>query len=306
MTGPGRAERTRLRSGAPRPTSRLGRAVARVSDDPRARAIREVLDEYSEIAGDLLAFALALRALVGFLLLVLLLAALLGYLTDDPSFRASVLSRVAEALPGLELPVQDTLRGLSAGRTLLSILGLLGLFWSAGGIYGSLDDAMRRVFPGGPQRNLVVRWILGLVAVVLVLGSVAAMLVLGAAWSAIEGNVVAPGDVVLWRLVGPLGSAAIASLAVLAIFRLVPTAPPSVRDALPPSIAAGVAIALMTAAYALVAPRLVGALAVFGAIAAVIGTLLWLAWLFRVVLVAGVWAARRRDASKPEPAPAST
>lgn len=299
MTEPGRGERTRLRSSQPRPPSRAARAIERVTDDPRARAVREVLDEYAEIGGDLLASALALRALVGFLLLLLLLAAVLGYLTDDPSIRASVVARVAQALPGLEVPVQDALGGLQAGRTLLSIVGVLGLFWSAGGIYGSLDDAMRRVFPGGPQRNLLVRWALGLVAVVLILGSVAAMLALGAAWSAIEAEVT-PGDVVLWRLASPLGSAVIASLAVLAIFRLVPTAPPSVREALPPAVAAGVVIALMTAAYALVAPRLVGALAVFGAIAAVIGTLLWLAWLFRIVLLTGVWAARRRDASKAE------
>lgn len=300
MTGPGRAERSRLRSSQPRPPSRAARLIGRISDEPAARAAREILDEYAEIGGDLLASALALRALVGFLLLLLLLAAVLGYLIDDPSFRASVVAQVAQALPGLEVPVQDALRGLGAGRTLLSILGVLGLFWSAGGIFGSLDDAMRRVFPGGQQRNLVVRWVLGLVAVVLVLGSVAAMLALGAAWSAIEAEVTKPGDVVLWRLASPLASAAIASLAVLAVFRLVPTAPPSVRDALPPAVTAGVAIALMTAAYALVAPRLVGALAVFGAIAAVIGTLLWLAWLFRVVLMTGVWAARRRDATNAE------
>jgi uncharacterized BrkB/YihY/UPF0761 family membrane protein len=217
-----------------------------------------------------------------------------GFLSGDAAFRDRVVRTVAQALPGLDLPVEDALRALTATSPLLSVVGMLGLIWSAGGIYGSLDNTMRRVFPGGGQRSVFVRWWRGFAAVGVILVAIGAVVALGAVWSVIEARVTDAG-VVPWRLAGPVVTAVLASAAVLATFRLVPTAPPSVRAAALPSVCAGIVIAAMTAAYALIAPRLVGALSVFGAIAAVIGTLLWLSWLFRVVIFAGVWAARRRD-----------
>ena len=294
MTGPGRAARTRLRQLEPRRTSRLAGTVERIAGETRARGVREVLDEYSEIGGDLLASALALRSLLGFMVLLLLLAAFVGFLSGDAAFRDRVIGGVASAVPGLDLSVDAALRELVAGRTILSLIGVLGLTWSGAGIYGSLDDAMRRVFPGGRQRSLIVRRARGILAVLVFLVALGALAVLGATWAVIEAQVTGAGALT-WRVGGPVLTAVIASGAILATFRLVPTAPPSIRDAVLPAISAGLIVAVMTAAYALIAPRLVGALHVFGAIAAVIGTLLWLSWLFRVVIVAGVWAARRRD-----------
>ena len=56
-------------------------------------------------------------------------------------------------------------------------------------------------------------------------------------------------------------------LVVLAIYRLVPTAPPSLRAALPPAILAGVGIGLLTNLFGLLAPLLIGGLSGFGVIA---------------------------------------
>ncbi len=291
----GRAERARLRQLEPRRGSAFASAIRRVAGDRRAVELRDLFDEFSEIGGDLLAAALALRALVGFLVLLLLLAIAVGLLSGDPMVRAALLERAARLVPGLEEPVRSMLREFATGRATYSALALLGLAWTSGGVYGALDDALRRVFPGGRPRGMVERRLRGLLAVALIFVAVAALLALGAAWSAVEGDLL-PADRTLWRIANPGAGAVLASAAILAVYRLVPTAPPTLREAALPALVAGTVVAALTAAYALLAPRLVGALNVFGAVAAVIGTLLWLTWVFRVILLAGLWACRRRQA----------
>ena len=293
--GAGREDRARLRRLEPRAGSRLARLIARVGGDEHAVELRDLLDEFSEIGGDLLSAALALRALVGFLVTLLLLAVGVGVLSDDPTVRTAIVERAGGLVPGLEVPVRSMLRELSSGRATYSTLALLGLAWTTGGVYGALDDALRRVFPGGRPRGMVERRLRGLLAVALIFGSVAVLLVLGAVWSAVESHLL-PADVTAWRIANPVAGAVIASGVVLVVYRVVPTAPPTLREAGVPAFVAGTTVAVMTAAYALIAPRLVGALNVFGTVAAVIGTLLWLAWVFRVILMAGLWACRRRDA----------
>lgn len=291
---PGRELRARLRGLEPRRGSGAARFIERVAGDRRTAELRDLLDEFSEIGGDLLAAALALRALVGFLVLLLLLAVGVGILSDDPATRAAMVKRAAQFVPGLDASVSAMLSELSSGRATYSALAIAGLAWTTGGVYGTLDDALRRVFPGGRPRGLIERRARGMLAVVLIFGSVAALLLLSAAWSALEADLL-PADGIAWRIVSPIGGVAIASAVILVVYRLVPTAPPTVREAGIPAIVAGISVAAMTGAYALIAPRLVGALSVFGAVAAVIGTLLWLAWVFRVILLAGLWASRRRD-----------
>jgi uncharacterized BrkB/YihY/UPF0761 family membrane protein len=290
----GRELRARLRGLEPRRASGAARFIGRVAGDRRAVELRDLLDEFSEIGGDLLAAALALRALVGFLVILLLLAVGMGILSDDPATRAAIVQRAARLVPGLDTSVSAMLSELSGGRATYSVLAIAGLAWTTGGVYGTLDDALRRVFPGGRPRGLVERRTRGLLAVALIFGSVALLLLLSAAWSALEADLL-PADGIAWRIVSPIGGVAIASAVILVVYRLVPTAPPTVREAWIPAVIAGIAVTAMTATYALIAPRLVGALNVFGAVAAVIGTLLWLAWVFRVILLAGLWASRRRD-----------
>ena len=226
----GREDRARLRRLEPRPGSRLARLIARVAGDSYAVELRDLLDEYSEIGGDLLSAALALRALVGFLVTLLLLAVGVGVLSDDPTVRAAIVERASALVPGLEAPVQSMLHELSSGRATYSTLALLGLAWTTGGVYGALDDALRRVFPGGRPRGIVERRVRGTLAVALIFGSVVILLVLGAAWSAVEGHLLA-ADVTVWRVANPIIGAVITSGVVLLVYRLVPTAPPSMREA---------------------------------------------------------------------------
>ena len=88
---------------------------------------------------------------------------------------------------------------------------------------------------------------------------------------------------------------------VLAVYLLVPTAPPSVREALPPAIVAGVGIGLLTNLFSLLAPLLIGSLSGFGVIATVFGVLVWLNFSYQMLLYGAAWARLRRDHNRVRP-----
>jgi uncharacterized BrkB/YihY/UPF0761 family membrane protein len=82
---------------------------------------------------------------------------------------------------------------------------------------------------------------------------------------------------------------------VLAIYLLIPAAPPSWRAALPPAIVAGLGIGLLTQLFGILTPWLVGGLLAFGVIATVFAALIWLNFSYQILLYGAAWARIRRD-----------
>jgi uncharacterized BrkB/YihY/UPF0761 family membrane protein len=65
------------------------------------------------------------------------------------------------------------------------------------------------------------------------------------------------------------------------------------RALAPPALVAGLILAALTQLFVFIAPRLVGALSVFGGFAAVFATLVWLSWAFQVLLLGAAWVRER-------------
>jgi uncharacterized BrkB/YihY/UPF0761 family membrane protein len=84
-------------------------------------------------------------------------------------------------------------------------------------------------------------------------------------------------------------------LVALAVYKLVPTAPPSLRAALWPAIAAGIGIGLLTDLFSVLTPLLIGSLSGLGIIATVFGALVWLNFSYQILLYGAAWARVRRD-----------
>jgi len=84
---------------------------------------------------------------------------------------------------------------------------------------------------------------------------------------------------------------------VVTIYRLVPTAAPSLSAAGLPALAVGCGIWLAAQAYALLTPLLVGGLAVFGVFVSLFGLLIWLGWVSQLLLLGASWTRVRRDGS---------
>ena len=112
------------------------------------------------------------------------------------------------------------------------------------------------------------------------------------------------GDLAIWGYVVPLIALGVFVLVVLAVYKLVPTAPPTLSEALPPAIAAGIGIGVLTNLFSLLAPLLIGSLSGFGVIATVFGVLVWLNFSYQVLLYGAAWARLRRDRARARLRPA--
>jgi uncharacterized BrkB/YihY/UPF0761 family membrane protein len=261
--------------------------------------LQAVLARNEEAGGALLSAGLAFHALFALLPALLLLAGLAGWLIADPATRAALVGDLVRRLPPLAGPFEDVLDRLVSDRGTFTIVGLIGFAWGASNFYGSLDEAMARIFKGGPARGVVERRIRGVVGVGALIGAALASVIAGSARAYVEATLHAGGDVAFWQVAGPALTAVAQIVAVLIVYRVVPTAPPSWRNVWLPALVMGLAIALLTDVFTLLAPRLVGGLEAFGVLAALFGALIWLNYGFQLLLLGAAWAALRRD----EPVP---
>jgi len=137
------------------------------------------------------------------------------------------------------------------------------------------------------------------ILVTLIVGTIS----LSSLWALLDQLV---GGLLIWRYLAPLLAVAVMVVVVLAVYLLVPTAPPSVRAASLPAIAAGVGIGLLTNVFSLLAPLLIGGLSGFGVIATVFGALVWLNFSYQILLFGAAWACLRRDRERQRDALSAT
>jgi membrane protein len=270
--------------------------VARVLDLRPIRWLRPILDDYSAAGGGLLASGLAFDALFAALPAILLLVSVLGLLLGDPARVDQLIAALADRFPPLEAFFRLALAEFDAGAASFSVIGFVGLVWGSSRFYQSLEDAIARIFQGDPRRDRIQRGLRGVLSVLLLVGAVlAAGVLLQLAEEAGSGlPVVGRGSAIATSAIGSAaGTIALFAAAIAFIYRIVPTRTPSWRAVGPPAVAAGVAIGALTAAFALLAPRLIGSLRVYGAFVAVFAALIWLSWAAQALLIGAAWVHRR-------------
>jgi membrane protein len=270
---------------------RLAAARSWLTAQPLVVRVGAVMQLTDTAGGPLLAAALAFGTLFAIVPVLLLLSGVLGWLIDDPLQKQELLRQLVAAMPPLADLFDRSLSGAIAARGALSLVGIVGLLWASSNFYASLDEVMRRIF-GGPARGIVARRVRGVVAIVVLIGLVVATIALSGVFALVERTV---GQFVAWRWLALFVALGLTVLVVLAAYRLVPTEPPSLREALPPAIAAGLGIGLLTNLFSALAPLLIGGLAGFGVLATIFGALVWLNLCYQVLLYGAAWARYRRD-----------
>lgn len=246
----------------------------------------------NEAGATLFAAALAFGTMFAVIPLLLLLSGVIGWLVDDQVRRQALVEQFVGMFPPLADVFAASLNSAVAQRGALSIVGVIGLLWGASAFYGGLDEVMRRLFSGGGVRNELSRRVRGVITIVVLIGVMAGTVSLSGVWVLLDQLV---GGLLFWRYLAPALALAVMVLVVLSVYRLVPTAPPSLRAALPPAIVAGVGIGILTDVFSLLAPLLIGGLSGFGVIAAVFGALVWLNFSYQILLYGAAWARVRRD-----------
>lgn len=276
---------------------RIARLIEAIKGSTVVRRVTGVMEASNAAGAPLLATALAYTTMFAIIPGVILLAGVLGWLIEEPEVRAELLGQLVSYVPPLAPIFEDSLETLIRERGTLSIIGLLGLLWGASNFYAALDEVMRRLFPGGGVRGFVSVRARGAIAVLVLVALVVGTIALGGLWGFLQGTLASAlgglSGVLPFML--PVISIAVLSLVVLATYLWVPTAPPSVRAALPPAIVAGIGIGLLTNLFTVVAPLLVGGLSGFGVLTTVFAAFIWLNFTFQLLLWGAAWARYRRD-----------
>jgi membrane protein len=276
-------------------------AAERVLGWRRVATAREVVTRYGEAGGGLLAGGLTYAALFALLPLLLLLVALLGFLVDDPDRRAAIIDAIGTALPPLRDFLEASLGELIDGAPGFGAVGLVGLAWGSSRFYGALDDAFARIFAGAPKRGFVARTVRGIVSVGLILFVFLVALALTgvASWLAdgTHGRAVPLSDA--WGVVAPVLAVTVLVVGTLVVYRIVPARRVSWRAAVPPAVAAGASIGLLTQLFSYVAPRLIGTAAVFGTFVAVFAAMVWMSLSFQALLIGASWVRERLGPAGP-------
>ncbi len=265
---------------------------------PAVVELRAVLDAYDAAGGGLASGGLAYAALVALLPGLLLALTILGLLLPNLASREAVVTAIAAAVPPLEDVAREALAQVATGAVPTSILAVGALLWGSSRFYTSLDVAFARLERGGPSRGPFHRILRGLGVTVLVLLAPAVIVTAGALVDAVVALI--PGSGRLHGAVIALLDAASPVLALLlfplsagVVYRYLPAARIPVAALRLPALVAGLAMAVFTSLFGLVAPRLVGAAALYGAFVAVFALLAWLSIGFTILLLGAAWSVVR-------------
>ncbi len=263
---------------------------------PPVRWLQPIMDDYTEAGGGLLAAGLAFNSLFATLPAILLLISILGIVLRDQAAVDAVIRALSDQFPPLAAFFEIALSGFTAGAVSFSILGLIGLVWGSSRFYQSLDMAIARIFQGSRRRDPIQRGIRGVLSVLMLIGAVIAVVIL----REVLQNVAPDGPAVGFGrsfLASTIGSAVLTgvifTLAVAVVYRIVPTETPGWRAVIVPALAVGLALAVLTEIFALITPRLVGSLKVYGAFVAVFAAMIWLSYVAQAILLGAAWVHRR-------------
>jgi membrane protein len=277
-------------------TDLIGRLSARVLELPPVRWLKPILDDYSLAGGGLLASGVAFNSLFAILPAILLLISLLGFVLQDPVRLEQIVEALATEFPPLADFFRLAFAQFSAGAVSFGLIGLVGLVWGSSRFYQSLDEAIARIFHGSRQRDPIQRGLRGVLSVMLLIGAVLAVVYVVGWLDSRRSDLPVVGQLaeVARSAVGSaIGTVFVFSVAIGFIYRMVPTQTPRWAAIWRPALAVGFALAVLTGIFALITPRLVGSLRVYGAFVAVFAAMIWLSYVAQAILVGGAWVHRR-------------
>jgi membrane protein len=256
---------------------------------------RLVLPAYGRHASSQLAAAISYRVLFSIVPLVTLLIAVLDLVLPADT-RSDFVHWLFDTVPGdeIEQSVDRSLEQQGASASVVGLVALGFLLWSASGMMASLRTAMRVIWDAETGRPFVGAKLLDLA---LVLG--AGLLLLGAfALSVVLQVLVGIGrdlsDAVGWHGEGRvLGwgaevamSVSVTFVALLLLYRLLPPGPVRLADLWTGALLAAVALQVAMAGFAVYLSRFADWSAVYGPLGAVLAFLL-LVYVAAIVLIVG-------------------
>ncbi|HLH73137.1 MAG TPA: YihY/virulence factor BrkB family protein, partial [Chloroflexota bacterium] len=116
---------------------------------------RETVAAFQRDRGTTYAAVIAYYTLLSVFPLILGMIAVLGIVFSDPSVRAQFISSVAGLFPGSASFIQQTVQQVMRGRETAGIIAVIGLIWSASGVFGAITQALDVIWAVPHGRGLI-------------------------------------------------------------------------------------------------------------------------------------------------------
>ena len=119
--------------------TRLGRSLP-------ARLVGRVIQEMGEDDASHMAASVSFYAVLSIFPLVLALMAIIGWVAGSQSRQDELVEFVVGNLPGSEQFVRESVEGVRRLRGAVGVVAVLGLFWSASAVFGSITRVVNRAW----------------------------------------------------------------------------------------------------------------------------------------------------------------
>jgi membrane protein len=237
-----------------------------------------VNDRFGAIGGGPLASSIALASFVSLFPLLLVIIAVIGFVSSgDSTFASSLVHDLGLEGRAAEV-VQDAIDTAEGSRRAASIVGLLGLLWSGLGVVGSLTTALNAAWQakgrGLVDRLFALRWLAGAGALFLVTAALGPLL----RW--------APGPV---KPLTILAGLAVTTVLFLWTYSSLGNSNVGWRVHLPGSLLVAVGFEILKVIGAVLVPRAVASSsALYGSLGVVFAVLAWLLVYGRLIVYGAV------------------
>ena len=187
------------------------------------------------------AAALAFAGFLAMFPMILGALSVVGFLIRDPVTEAKFLHVLVQMFPNSAQPqLLDALSGVKQSAGWMGLVSLVGLIWSASGIFSTMEFALTQIF-GTKQRNMLRQKAMGLVMMLLLVMGIGATL---------AANSIVNLFPLAWLVSLLIGALVMVTMLIL-LYRFVPNRTFRLKDVLPGAILAGTLIEVLTLAFPL-------------------------------------------------------
>ena len=237
-----------------------------------------------------LAAAIAFWASFSIFPLLIGILSVSSHFLESPSLQASIYEAVTESLPGSADVVKENLDAVVRHRGTMSLVAILGLFWTAGKVFGAITRAVNRALAVRRDRRPLVSKMryfgMAILVSILILVSLALTVVLEVALEAPALSRLGLDAGMMSGFRSWITSFLLVFLVFTLIYKLTPYRRVTWDKVLPGALLAAVLFELGKTGFVFYLERVADLKAVYGSLSSIIVLLLWL-YVSALILILG-------------------
>jgi membrane protein len=250
--------------------ARVGRWIQRHRP---IRLARGMIAGFLDIDGMLYAGAIAYFALLSLFQLAVLGVVVLGQLIGQAAARQAVISQLIEYTPLSEEDAVDITGAVLEAHAGFGLLAVPLLLFGGIGLFFAVQRGVSRAFSSAPRANVLREQLVNLGLMGLAGSLLVASLVIGLVVGLVQARIEAvdlPGGWLLVQAIGLVVPFTLAFLALVLVYRFIPSGPVRLRHVWPAALLAALAWTVLQALLSLWATRIADYATVFGPISSAV------------------------------------